>query len=135
MTKPTLRRAFLYLESLFFALFVGGGLVNILLTQSIKQFYYNRKESASPNIIALVSALVVGGGGTAFAYMLLGVAWTVNNILCMFAMMLFVWMGSMIGYSKILETYRQFRTWQQQVNSGRDVVEATQELIDKTGDV
>ncbi len=121
--------------SLFIALFVGGGLVNILLTQSIKQFYYNRKESASPNLIALVSALVVGGGGTAFAYMLLGVAWTVNNILCMLAMMLFVWMGSMIGYSKILETYRQFRTWQQQVHGGRDVVEATQELIDKTGDV
>ena len=120
--------------SLFIALFVGGGLVNILLTQSIKQFYYNRNESASPNLIALVSALVVGGGGTAFAYMLLGVAWTVNNILCMLAMMLFVWMGSMIGYSKILETYRQFRTWQQQVHSGRDVVEATQELIDKTGE-
>ena len=121
--------------SLFIALFVGGGLVNILLTQSIKQFYYNRNESASPNLIALVSALVVGGGGTAVAYMLRGVAWTVNNILCMLAMMLFVWMGSMIGYSKILETYRQFRTWQQQVHSGRDVVEATQELIDKTGDV
>lgn len=120
--------------SLFIAIFVGGGVVNILLTQSIKQFYYNRNESASPNLIALVSALVVGGGGTAFAYMLLGVAWTVNNILCMLAMMLFVWMGSMIGYSKILETYRQFRTWQQQVHSGRDVVEATQELIDKTGE-
>ena len=120
--------------SLFIAIFVGGGVVNILLTQSIKQFYYNRNESASPNVIALVSALVVGGGGTAFAYMLLGVAWTVNNILCMLAMMLFVWMGSMIGYSKILETYRQFRTWQQQINSGRDIVEATQELIDKTGE-
>ena len=121
--------------SLFIAIFVGGGVVNILLTQSIKQFYYNRNESASPNVIALVSALVVGGGGTAFAYMLLGVSWTLNNILCMLAMMFFVWMGSMIGYSKILETYRQFRTWQQQVHSGRDVVEATQELIDKTGDV
>ena len=121
--------------SLFIALFVGGGVVNILLTQSIKQFYYNRNESASPNLIALVSALVIGGGGTAFAYMLLGVDWTLNNILCMLAMMLFVWMGSMIGYSKILETYRQFRTWQQQVHSGRDVIEATQELIDKTGDV
>ena len=120
--------------SLFIAIFVGGGVVNILLTQSIKQFYYNRNESASPNVIALVSALVVGGGGTAFAYMLLGVSWTLNNILCMLAMMLFVWMGSMIGYSKILETYRQFRTWQQQINSGRDVVEATQELIDKTGE-
>lgn len=117
--------------SLFIALFVGGGLVNILLTQAIKQFYYNRKQSASPNVIALINAIIVGGGGTAFAYMLLDVQWTVNNILCLAAMMLFVWMGSMIGYSKILETYRQFRTWQMQVKNGVDVVDATQELVDK----
>ena len=117
--------------SLFIALFVGGGLVNILLTQAIKQFYYNRSQNASPNVIALINAIIVGGGGTAFAYMLLGVQWTVNNILCLAAMMLFVWMGSMIGYSKILETYRQFRTWQTQVKNGVDVVDATQELVDK----
>ena len=117
--------------SLFIAIFVGGGLVNILLTQAIKQFYYNRGEAASPNVIALVNAIIIGGGGTAFAYSLLGIAWTVNNILCLIAMMLFVWMGSMIGYSKILETYRQFRTWQAQVNSGKDIADATQELIDK----
>ena len=117
--------------SLFIAIFVGGGLVNILLTQAIKQFYYNRSQSASPNVIALVNALIVGGGGTAFAYMLLGVEWTVNNILCLAAMMLMVWMGSMIGYSKILETYRQFRTWQMQIKNGDNPVDATQELIDK----
>lgn len=117
--------------SLFIAIFVGGGFVNILLTQAIKQFYYNRNEAASPNIIALISAIVIGGGGTAFAYSLIGIAWTINNILCLLAMMLFVWMGSMIGYSKILETYRQFRTWQMQINSGKDMVDATQELVDK----
>ena len=118
--------------SLFIALFVGGGLVNILLTQSIKQFYYNRNQNASPNIIALINAIVVGGGGTAFAYMLLGVQWSVNNILCLAAMMLFVWMGSMIGYSKILETYRQFRAWQNSLKEGADVIDVTAELIDKT---
>lgn len=117
--------------SLFIAIFVGGGLVNILLTQAIKQFYYNRNQAASPNVIALINALVVGGGGTAFAYMLLGVKWTVNNILCLIAMMLFVWMGSMLGYSKILETYRQFRTWQMQVATGKDIADATSELIEK----
>lgn len=117
--------------SLFIAIFVGGGLVNILLTQAIKQFYYNRNQAASPNVIALINALVVGGGGTAFAYMLLGVEWTVNNILCLIAMMLFVWMGSMLGYSKILETYRQFRTWQMQVATGKDIADATSELIEK----
>ena len=117
--------------SLFIAIFMGGGFVNILLTQAIKQFYYNKNQAASPNVIALVNALIVGGGGTAFAYSLLGIEWTINNILCLVAMMLFVWMGSMIGYSKILETYRQFRTWQMQVNSGTDIVDATQELVDK----
>ena len=117
--------------SLFIAIFMGGGFVNILLTQAIKQFYYNKNQAASPNVIALVNALIVGGGGTAFAYSLLGIEWTINNILCLVAMMLFVWMGSMIGYSKILETYRQFRTWQMQVNSGKDIVDATQELVDK----
>ena len=120
--------------SLFIAIFVGGGVVNILLTQAIKQFYYNRNEAASPNIIALISAIVIGGGGTAFAYSLIGIAWTINNILCLLAMMLFVWMGSMIGYSKILETYRQFRTWQMQINSGKDMVDATQELIDNVNE-
>ena len=120
--------------SLFIALFVGGGIVNILLTQAVKQFYYNRNEAASPNVIALISAIIIGGGGTAFAYMLIGIPWSVNNILCLVAMMLFVWMGSMIGYSKILETYRQFRTWQMQVNSGKDIVDATQELVDKVSE-
>lgn len=97
--------------SLFVSIFVGGGLVTMLLTQSIKQFYYNRGTQASPNVIALINALVVGGLGTAFAYMLLSIPWTVNNILCLIAMIILVWMGSMIGYSKIFETIQQFQLW------------------------
>ena len=97
--------------SLFVSIFVAGGLVTMLLTQSIKQFYYNRNTSASPNVIALINALVVGGLGTAFVYMLLSIPWTVNNILCLIAMIILVWMGSMIGYSKILETFQQFQLW------------------------
>ena len=63
----------------------------------------------------------VGGGGTAFAYMLMGLYWTVNNILCLIAMTFMVWMGSMIGYSKIIETIQQFRIWQSSVNNGVNV--------------
>jgi len=99
--------------SLFVSIFVAGALMTMLLTQSIKQFYYNRGTSASPNIIALINALVVGGLGTAFAYMLLSIPWTVNNILCLIAMIILVWMGSMIGYSKIIETFRQFKVWRE----------------------
>ena len=74
----------------------------------------------------------MGGGGTAFSYMLLGIEWTVNNILCLIAMIIFVWMGSMIGYSKIIETIQQFRVWKAQVDAGADLVDATKDLIDKT---
>ena len=117
--------------SLFVSIFVGGGLITMLLTQSIKQFYYNRNSEASPNIIALINALVVGGGGTAFMYMLMDIAWTVNNILCLIAMIFFVWMGSMLGYSKILETFQQFRVWQNSIKSG-NIIDATQKLYEDT---
>lgn len=115
--------------SLFVSIFVGGGLITMLLTQSIKQFYYNRNSEASPNLIALINALVVGGGGTAFVYMLMHISWTLNNVLCLIAMILFVWMGSMLGYSKILETFQQFRVWQNSIKNG-DIVDATQKLYD-----
>lgn len=117
--------------SLFVSIFVGGGLVTMLLTQSIKQFYYNKGSNASPNIIALINAIVVGCGGTAFVYMLMGVSWTINNILCLLAMGLLVWMGSMIGYSKILETFQQFKAWQRSIETGQNVSEATKELYEK----
>ena len=119
--------------SLFVSIFVGGGLITMLLTQSIKQFYYNRGSEASPNLIALINALVIGGGGTAFVYMLMHIEWTVNNILCLLAMILFVWMGSMLGYSKILETFQQFRVWQKSIKSG-DIIDATQKLYENTAD-
>ncbi len=117
--------------SLFVSIFVGGGLITMLLTQSIKQFYYNRNSEASHNLIALVNALVIGGGGTAFVYMLLGIDWSVNNILCLIAMIFFVWMGSMLGYSKILETFQQFRAWQNSIKTG-NIIDATQELYKNT---
>ena len=114
--------------SLFISIFVGGGLVNILLTQAIKQFYYNRGSEASPNMIALIDALVVGGLGTAFVYMLMGIDWTVNNVLCLIAMIVLVWMGSMIGYSKIIQTIQQFRAWRNQIDSGKDILDTIQDM-------
>lgn len=112
--------------SLFVSIFVGGGLITMLLTQSIKQYYYNKGSNASPNLIALINAIVVGGGGTAFAYMLLGIEWTINNVLCLIAMAFLTWMGSMIGYGKILETARQFKNWQK--NAG--AASTTQEILE-----
>ena len=39
--------------------------------------------------------------------MLMGVKWTVNNIICMILMGICVWVGSMIGYDKIVQLVKQ----------------------------
>ncbi len=120
--------------TLFVSIFVGGGLITMLLTQSIKQYYYNKGSEASPNLIALINAIVVGGGGTAFVYMLLHLPWTVNNILCLIAMAFMVWMGSMLGYSKILETFQQFKAWRASIGNGDNIADATQKLYDEVSE-
>ena len=63
--------------------------------------------------------------------MLMGLPWNVNNILCLIAMAFMVWMGSMIGYSKILETFQQFRVWRKSIEEGK-IHEVIDELADKT---
>ena len=118
--------------SLFSSILIGAASLTALLTQAIKQFYYNRNEAASPNIIALINAIVVGGGGTAVIYMLMKIPWTVNNCICLVVMAFFVWMGSMLGFSKILETYRQFKIWQESIaaaGSSADMVKKTYDVI------
>ena len=66
--------------------------------------------------------------------MLMHLPWTVNNVLCLIAMAFMVWMGSMIGYSKILETFQQFRTWRNSIDNGTNVVEATKKLYDEASE-
>ena len=53
--------------TLFISLFTLGSAVSALLTEAIKRAYQNANMKYSPNIVALVNAMVVGGFGTAVA--------------------------------------------------------------------
>ena len=94
--------------TLFVSIITGGAAVSGFVTQAVKKWYENRKKEYSSNMIALINAVVVGGGGTAVVYMLLGIDWTVNNIICLFLMSGVVWLGSMVGYDKVLQLIKQF---------------------------
>lgn len=85
---------------------LGSGLCG-LVTEAIKTAYKNAGKEYSANIIALVDALIVGGVGTSAAYMLLGIPWTVNNIICLVLMCIVIWLGAMIGFDKIIQTIGQ----------------------------
>lgn len=93
--------------TLFISLFTIGSMACGLITEAVKKMYQNAGKDYSANIIALVDALVVGGLGTAVAYMLMGIKWSVNNIICLVLMIVCIWLGAMLGFDKIKQTLEQ----------------------------
>lgn len=86
-------------------MFAFGSLVSALLTQAVKKAY----KDISTNLIALIDAVVVGGLGTGVAYILMGIEWTLANIVCLILMTFCMWLGSMVGYDKVMQTISQLR--------------------------
>ena len=95
--------------TLFVTLFTVGATVAGLFTEAIKKAYQNAGKQYSPNVIALIDSVVVGGLGTAAAYMLMGIPWTVNNVICLLLMAVVVWLASMLGYDKIAQMLSQIK--------------------------
>lgn len=93
--------------TLFISILTVGAAASGLLTEAIKKWYANAGKQYSANVIALVDAVVVGCGGTSVAYILLEIPWTINNSICMVLMGICVWIGSMIGYDKIIQLIKQ----------------------------
>ncbi len=93
--------------TLFITMFTVGAAAVTLLTEAVKKFYSNAGKECSPNVVALVDAVVIGAGGTAVVYMLMNIPWTINNIICLGLMTVCVWIGSMIGYDKVVQLLKQ----------------------------
>lgn len=93
--------------ALFITILTCASTATGLLTEAIKKAYENAEKKYSANVIALINAIVLGCGGTACSYLLLGIEWTPNNIICLVLMALCVWIGSMIGYDKIIQLVKQ----------------------------
>lgn len=90
---------------LFLFLFTVGSSASSLLTQAMKKSFKN----LSSNMLALVSALIVGVGGTMAAYLLMGIVFDAKSIVCVPLMAICIWVGSMVSYDKILQTIAQLR--------------------------
>lgn len=88
---------------LFMFLFTIGSIVSSLLTQAMKKAF----SDISSNLLAAFDALIIGLGGTTVAYILLDIAFDLKSIICIGLMAICVWVGSMIGYDKVLQTMEQ----------------------------
>jgi len=88
---------------LFITLFGVGSVFSSLLTETLKKTFKN----ISTNIIALIDAVIVGGLGSFVYYFLTGVQITTTNVIYAVLMALCVWIGSMVGYDKVMQTLKQ----------------------------
>lgn len=93
--------------TLFITMFTVGSALCTLLTEAVKKAFKNEGKEASPNLLALIDAFAVGGCGTAVAYILLGIEWSINNIICLVLMIITVWIGSMVGWDKVKQMLDQ----------------------------
>ena len=80
-----------------------------LITEAVKKFLADTKIKYSANALVLTIAIIVGIGGTAIAYIFLGILFSPPNILCMVLMGLAVWVGAMVGYDKVLQMVEQVK--------------------------
>lgn len=90
--------------TLFLSLLTLGSAVSSLMTEALK-----KSLTISTNVIALINAIVVGAGGTSAAYVLLDVSFSTQNVICIILMTICIWIGSMIGYDKVIQTISQIR--------------------------
>lgn len=93
--------------SLFISFLVIASALNTLVTEAVKKAYENAGLKCSPNVVALINAFAIGGCGTAASYIILGLPWNATNILALVGMIACVWVGSMIGFDRIIQTLKQ----------------------------
>lgn len=93
--------------TMFIMLVTICSIVSGFLTQGVKVWFANANKLYSANLLALINAAVVGCGGTILSYMLLSIPFNAANIACIFLMTGSVWLGSMIGYDKVMQLITQ----------------------------
>lgn len=90
---------------MFIYLFTIGSIFASLLTQAAKKAF----PDISSNILALANAVIVGIIGMFCAYVLMNIPFTAANIIYIIFMAVCIWMGSMVGYDKIVQTLEQLK--------------------------
>lgn len=80
-----------------------------LFTQAVKLLLDSLQIRYASNMVALGVSVFVGGIGTACAYLFMGIPWTINNIVCLFLMIVANWLVAMLGYDKVMQAISQLK--------------------------
>lgn len=92
--------------TMFLILLSAFSVISSLITEGIKNLA-NDRVNLSYNIVALITALIVGGGGTAVYYQLNAIPFSTNNVVYMVLMGLASGLVSMVGFDKVKQAIEQ----------------------------
>jgi len=95
--------------TMFMALMVILSTATSLFTEAVKCFLEGMGGKYASNVVVLVVSIITGVGGTAIAYVFMGIPFILPNIICMVLMAVAVWVGSMVGYDKITQMLEQMK--------------------------
>lgn len=92
--------------TIFLILLSAFSVISGLVTEGIKNITTD-KVNLSYNIVALITSLIIGSGGTIIFYQLNTIPFTSNNIIYMILMGLASGLTSMVGFDKIKQMIEQ----------------------------
>lgn len=72
-----------------------------LVVEAEKKIAEELKANYSANLMALITALVIGAVGMTVYYVLTGIPFTVENVICIVLMGFASGLSAMVGYDKI----------------------------------
>lgn len=90
----------------FLILLSAFSVLSGLVTEGIKNLISDRANLPT-NIIALVTALIIGSGGTAVYYQLNNIVFDINNLIYMILMGFASGLVSMVGFDKVKQAIIQ----------------------------
>lgn len=93
--------------TLFITILTLAATLTSLVTEAVKKSLDNDNIKYSANLVVAIIAVIIGCGGTAVTYILMNIPWTLNNIICLVLMGGSVWLGSMVGYDKVMQLISQ----------------------------
>lgn len=92
--------------TMFLILLSSFSVLSSLVTEGIKNIVTD-KVNLSYNIVALITALIIGGIGTATYYQLNSIPFTLNNVIYSILMGLASGLVSMTSYDKVKQSIEQ----------------------------
>lgn len=92
--------------TMFLILLSSFSFLSSLVTEAVKGIASDRVH-LSYNIVALITALMIGGGGTGIYYQLNAIPFTVNNMIYIVLMGLASGLVSMVGFDKVKQAIEQ----------------------------